>query len=88
MNESKLKIINENGKFEEYKILFTFRCEELDNDYIAFTNENVDEEGKGIIYIAYYNPDEELNELVPVTDENELKMAYEVLEEVLKTEKA
>ena len=86
MNDSKLKIINENGKTEEFKILFTFRCEELDNDYIAFTNESFDDEGNSVIYIAYYDPDKEMGDLTPVTDEDELKMAYEVLDEILKSE--
>lgn len=86
MNESTIKIINENGKSEEFKILFTFRCEELDKDYIAFTNESVDQDGNSIIYIAYYNPELDVNELIPVTDEDELKMAYEVLEEIQKSE--
>ena len=86
MSETKLSIINENGSLEEYKILFTFRCEELDNDYIAFTKGEVNENGESIIYIAYYDPNTDLNELIPVTDEDELQMAYEVLKEVQKTE--
>ena len=86
MDGAILKIKNEAGILEEYKILFTFRCEELDNDYIAFTKEEVDSEGKSVIYIAYYNPEKEMTELVPVTDEEELKMAYEVLEQIRSTE--
>ena len=86
MNESMIKIMDEKGNYQEYKILFTFRCEELDNDYIAFTDGTIDKLGNNIIYIAYYNPESEINELIPVTDEDELEMAYEVLAEIQKAE--
>ena len=82
MNESIIKIIKENGDVVNYKILFTFKCEEINKDYIAFTDESIDQDGNMNIYIAYYNPDKELNELIPVTDENELNMAMEVFEQV------
>ena len=86
MNDAVIKLIDENGKYVEYKILFTFKCEELNKDYIAYTKETeeYDENGDMLIYIAYYNPDSEITDLVPVTDEKELEMANEVLEEVLK----
>lgn len=87
MSEATIRIKNENGVLEEYRVLFTFRCEELDKDYIAFTKDEADNEGKSVIYIAYYNPDEDMTNLIPVTDEDELKMAYEVLEQVIASEK-
>lgn len=88
MENAKIKLLDENGNYVEYKILFTFNCEELNKDYIAFVNdpEKYDENGDMLIYIAYYNPEDNedglLTELVPVTDEDELKMAYDVLEQI------
>lgn len=89
MDKAVIRLIDENGKYVEYNILFTFRCEELDKDYVAFTKEEqeYDKDGNTLIYIAYYNPNSSLTDLKIVENEDELKMAYEVLEQVIQSEK-
>lgn len=82
MEENIMKIYESNGEAVDYKILFTFECEELGKSYIAFTKDEVDKDGNKVVFVAYYDPEKELNELEPVEDEDELKMAYEVLMEV------
>lgn len=88
MNDSVIKLIDENGKYVEYKILFTFKCEELNKDYVAFIKdkEEYDENGDMLIYVAYYNPNSTMTDLIPVTDEKELEMANEIIEELKKEE--
>ena len=85
MEDLKIKLFD-SGSTVEYKILFTFECEELGKNYIAFTKEELETQGEKIIYIAYYDPDKDLTELEPVTDEEELKMAEDVLKQVMNME--
>lgn len=77
-----IKISEENG-VKEYKILYTFRCDELDKDYLAYDSEKNDLDGNRIIMIASYNPNEDYSFLEPVTDEEELKMANDVLNNIM-----
>ena len=83
MEDTIIKIYEADGNAVDYKILFTFECEELKKNYIAFTKESLDTDGKKIVYVAYYDPNKELNELEPVLDEEELKMAEDVMKQVL-----
>ena len=81
--EEKIKLYGEDGNVREYNVLFTFDCEELGKSYIALENINNEEK---TIEISYYNPKEEFQKFVPVINEEELKMAQEVLEQFLDSE--
>lgn len=85
MEDLKIKLF-ESGTVKEYNILFTFECEELGKSYIAFTDDDMEKNGERVIYIAYYNPDKDISELEPVTDEEELKMAEDVLHQVMNSQ--
>ena len=78
MEEAVIKILDDNGNLVERKIFFTFECEELGKNYIAYEGNKADE-----ICVASYNPDVDLNKLEPVTDEEELKMVNDVLNQIL-----
>ena len=73
-----IKILDDNGNLVEHKILFTFECEELGKNYIAYEGTNTQE-----ICVASYNPEVDLNKLEPVTDEEELKMVNDVLNQIM-----
>lgn len=81
--EEKIKLYGEDGNVREYNVLFTFDCEELGKSYIALENINNEEK---TIEISYYNPKEEFQKFEPVTNEEELKMAHDVLEQFLESE--
>ena len=78
MENTTIKILDESGKLVEHKILFTFECEELGKSYIAYQSEGVNE-----ICVASYDPEFDLNKLEPVTDEEELKMVEDVLNQIM-----
>lgn len=81
--EEKIKLYGEDGNVREYNVLFTFDCEELGKSYIALENINNEEK---TIEISYYSPKEEFQKFEPVTNEEELKMAQDVLEQFLESE--
>lgn len=83
MENTIIKILNESGNLEEHKILFTFECEELNKNYIAYEGNTLSEEENGIVCVASYDPEVDLNCLEPVTDPEELKMVEDVLNQIM-----
>lgn len=81
MENNKIKILDDNGNLIEREILFTFECEELGKNYIAYNDANNDM--NQVICVASYDPDVELNKLEPITDPEELKMVNDVLNEII-----
>ena len=80
MNKNTIKILDDNGNLIEHNILFTFECEELGKSYIAYEDNSKEEKN---ICVASYNPEVDLNKLEPVTDEEELKMVNDVLNQIM-----
>lgn len=78
MDNLTIKILDDNGKLVEHKILFTFECEELGKNYIAYEDSSKEE-----ICVASYDPELDLNKLEPITDPEELKMAQDVLNQIM-----
>lgn len=85
MEEAIIKVYENDGSVVDYNVLFTFECEELKKSYIVFTKDDVDADGNKIVYVAYYDPEKEINELEPVVDEEELKMANDVMMQVMES---
>ena len=78
MENVMVKILDESGNLVEHKILFTFECEELGKHYLAYEGQGINE-----IEVASYDPEVDLNKLEPVTDEEELKMVQDVLNQIM-----
>ena len=81
MESTTIKIMDENGTMLEHKILFTFECEELGKNYIAY--ENGMKDNKQEICVVSYNPEVDLNSVEPVVDSEELKMVNDVLNQIM-----
>lgn len=79
MERTVIKVLDDNGNLVEHKILFTFECEELGKNYIAYESSD----DKRAICVASYDPETDLNKLEPVTDEEELKMVNDVLNQIM-----
>lgn len=83
MENTVVKILDDNGNLVEHNILFTFECEELGKCYIAYDGNAVGSDGDRIICVASYDPNVDLNKLEPVTDEEELKMVNDVINQIM-----
>lgn len=83
MENTTVKILDESGNLIEHKILFTFECEELRKNYIAYDGDELGKEVNQTICVASYDPSVDLNKLEPVTDEEELKMVNDVLNQIM-----
>jgi len=83
MENTIVKILDDNGNLVEHNILFTFECEELGKSYIAYDGNAIDSNEEQIICVASYDPNVDLNKLEPVTDLEELKMVNDVINQIM-----
>lgn len=79
MENFTMKILDDNGNLVEHRVLFSFECEEIGKNYIAYEGNNQE------ICVASYDPTVDLNKLEPITDEEELKMVNDVLNQVIES---
>lgn len=79
MGDNIIRIKNDIGDLEDYKVLFTFECEELGKSYVAYETENG-------ISAAIYTGEDNLVKLEPITNIDELKMVESVLNEIVGSE--
>ena len=70
--DGKLFIKNSNGEEKEYSILVTFDIEQKNKSYMIYTDYSVDENNKLKVYAGIYNPYDELKELDPVVEKDEI----------------
>lgn len=83
MENTVVKILDDNGNLVEHNILFTFECEELGKSYIAYDGNPIDSVEEQVICVASYDPNVDLNKLEPVTDSEELKMVNDVINQII-----
>ena len=83
MENTVVKILDDNGNLVEHNILFTFECEELGKSYIAYDGNAIGSVGEQTICVASYDPNVDLNKLEPVTDPEELKMVNDVINQIM-----
>lgn len=70
------------GKEVEYDVLFTFDSEDTMKSYVGYTDHSIAANGRKNIYVSSYNPLSAEKVLEEVTDERELSMINDVLEQI------
>ena len=83
MENTIIKILDDNGNLVEHNVLFTFECEELGKSYIAYDGNAIGSDEEQTICVASYDPNIDLNKLEPVTDLEELKMVSDVINQIM-----
>lgn len=81
INNEKLQI-EKNGKIVDCDILFTFDSEDTMKSYVGYTDHSFGSNGRKNIFVSAYNPLKAKIELEDITDERELKMVTEVLNQI------
>lgn len=72
-------IINDEGKEVKCEILFTYQDEKTKKNYIAYTDNTLDEEGNTKVYASIFNPEEENPVLQPIETDEEWKLIEGIL---------
>ena len=72
-------MVDKDGVERTFDVLFTFESEETNKNYIAYTDNTKDDNGKLVVYASIYNPDDENMELMPIETEKEWKIIETIL---------
>ena len=77
--ENVFTIVNDEGKEVKCEILFTYEDEKTKKNYIAYTDNTLDEEGNTKVYASIFNPEEENPVLLPIETDEEWKLIDGIL---------
>lgn len=80
--ENEKIVISKDGKEIECDVLFTFDSEDTDKSYIGYTDHSIASNGRKNIYVSAFDPVIGTGNLEDITDEKELAMVHDVLEEI------
>lgn len=72
-------IVNDNGEEIKCEILFTYEDEKTKKNYMAYTDNTLDEEGNTKVYASIFNPEEENPVLLPIETDEEWKLIEGIL---------
>ncbi len=72
-------VLTENGEEKEYTTLFTFYNDITQKNYVVYTDNTENDEGKQNVYASTYDSDNENSELEPVNTEEEWQNINELL---------
>ncbi len=81
ITKEKIKI-EKDGRQIECDILFKFDSENTNKSYIGYTDHTTASNGRKNIYVSSINLQKDELELENITDENELNMVYNVLQQL------
>lgn len=81
INNEKIQI-EKNGEIVDCDVLFTFDSEDTMKSYVGYTDHSFGSNGRKNIFVSAYNPLKAKIELEDITDERELKMVSEVLNQL------
>lgn len=82
--ENTFTIVNDEGKEITCEILFTYEDEKTKKNYIAYTDNTLDEEGNTKVYASIYNPKEENPVLLPIESDEEWNLIEGILSSLTK----
>ena len=82
--ENIFTIVNDNGEEIKCEILFTYEDEKTKKNYMAYTDNTLDEEGNTKVYASIFNPEEENPVLLPIETEEEWKLIEGILNNLTK----
>lgn len=80
MKKNTFSMLDENGNEVVYDVLFTFKSEETDKDYIVYTDNTKDEDGNIEVYASIYYPDDPQSKLEAIQTEKEWKVIETILD--------
>lgn len=86
LEENTFTIISDEGKEVKCEILFTYEDEKTKKNYMAYTDNTLDEEGNTKVYASIFNPEEENPVLLPIETEAEWKLIEGILSSLSNTE--
>ena len=81
-------IVNDDGQEIKCEVLFTYEDEKTKKNYIAYTDNTLDDEGNTKVYASIFNPEEENPVLLPIETDEERKLIEGILSSLSNPEEA
>ncbi len=78
-----IKAINKNGEEKEYDVILTFNNPKNNKDYIVYTDNSYDEEGKLKVFAALYDENSDEPFIGYPTTNEEWQDIYKILDDIL-----
>ena len=78
--KKKFKVLNDKGMEIECEPLFTFESDETKKQYVVYTDNTLDENGKVRVFASIYKIGKNGGELLPIKTEEEWKVIETILE--------
>lgn len=75
-------VIKKDGQDVKCDILFSFVCNENLKGYVGYTDHSKDENGKEIVYVNAYDPDEGMDKLQEIKTAAEWDMVNNLIERI------
>ena len=72
--ENEFTIVSDTGEEITCEVLFTYEDEKSKKNYIAYTDNTLDDEGNIKVYASIFNPEEEDPVLLPIASDEEWKL--------------
>ena len=85
--KKKFKVLNDKGVAIECEPLFTFESEETKKQYVAYTDNSLDESGNVRVFASIYKIGKNGGELLPIKTEKEWKVIETILETLQEDDK-
>ncbi len=79
MKDNYFTFIDNDGNEKKMRILYTFDLVETGKNYIAYTDDSKDENGKIKVYASCFNPNKKTSDLMPIETEKEWKLVEGIL---------
>ena len=83
--DNTISLISENGKPKKYQVLITF--EAANNQYIVYTDNELDEDGFTKTYAGIYHEEDNKKSLLPVETDEEWALIEKLLKNLEKNNK-
>lgn len=77
--ENEFTIVSDTGEEITCEVLFTYEDEKSKKNYIAYTDNTLDDEGNIKVYASIFNPEEENPVLLPIESDEEWKLIEGIL---------
>lgn len=71
MQDNIFTVINDDGTETENEILFTFKNDNTGKNYMAYTDNTLDEDGNTKVYLGSFIPEESDTTLYPIETQEE-----------------
>lgn len=75
-------IVGENGEVKKCEVIFTYCNEDTNKNYIAYTDNTLDEDGNTKVYASVFDPEVEDQILYPIETDNEWALIEKILYEL------